>query len=90
MFHRAENNRMRVRSGEVFYMAILMIIILLAMFVLVALAMMISADQSILAERKGAVFELVDLMIQGLQPLILALAEMTGFIIDQFWKLIPG
>jgi hypothetical protein len=81
---------MRVRSGEVFYMAILMIIILLAMFVLVALAMMISADQSIIIERKGAVFELVDQMIQGLGPLLAALGQMTGFLIDQFWKLIPG
>jgi hypothetical protein len=80
---------MRVRSGEVFYMAILMIIILLAMFVLVALAMMISADQSMLTERKGAIFQLVDQMIQGMGPLIVALAQMTGFFIDQFWKLIP-
>ena len=47
---------MRVRSGEVFYMAILMIILLLGMFVLVALAMMISADQSMIAERKGSYF----------------------------------
>jgi hypothetical protein len=81
---------MRVRSGEVFYMAILMIIILLAMFVLVALAMMISADQSIITERKGAIFQLVDQMVQGLQPLIIVLAQMTGFLIDQFWKLIPS
>jgi hypothetical protein len=80
---------MRVRSGEVFYMAILMIIILLAMFVLVALAMMISADQSMLTERKGAIFQLVDQMIQGMGPLIVALAQMTGFFIDQFWKIIP-
>lgn len=80
---------MRVRSGEVFYMAILMIIILLAMFVLVALAMMISADQSMITEEKGAIFQLVDQMIQGLGPLVVALAQMTGFFIDQFWKLIP-
>jgi hypothetical protein len=80
---------MRVRSGEVFYMAILMIIILLAMFVLVALAMMISADQSMVTERKGAIFQLVDQMIQGMGPLMVALAQMTGFFVDQFWKLIP-
>jgi uncharacterized membrane protein len=80
---------MRVRSGEVFYMAILMIIILLAMFILVALAMMISADQSMVTERKGAIFQLVDQMIQGMGPLMVALAETTGFFIDQFWKLIP-
>jgi hypothetical protein len=80
---------MRVRSGEVFYMAILMIIILLAMFVLVALAMMISADQSMITEEKGAIFQLVDQMIQGMGPLIVALAQMTGFFIEQFWKLIP-
>ena len=80
---------MRVRSGEVFYMAILMIIILLAMFVLVALAMMISADQSMITERKGAIFQLVDSMIQGLHPVIVALAQMTGFFIDQFWQFIP-
>ena len=81
---------MRVRSGEVFFLAILFIIIVLAMFVLVALAMMISADQSIITEQKGAVFQLVDQMIKGLDPLITALAQMTGFFIDQFWKLIPG
>jgi hypothetical protein len=81
---------MRVRSGEVFFMAILMIIILLGMFVLIALAMMISADQSILTEQKGAVFQLVDQMIQGLGPMMIALGDMTGFFIDQFWKLIPG
>jgi hypothetical protein len=80
---------MRVRSGEVFYLAILMIIILLAMFVLVALAMMISADQSIITERKGAVFQLIDQVIQGLQPLGVVLAEMTCFFIDQFWQIIP-
>jgi hypothetical protein len=80
---------MRVRSGEVFYLAILMIIILLAMFVLVALAMMISVDQSIITERKGAVFQLIDQVIQGLQPLGVVLAEMTGFFIDQFWQIIP-
>lgn len=80
---------MRVRSGEVFYMAILMIIILLAMFVLVALAMMISADQSMITEEKGAIFQLVDQMIQGMGPMIVALAQMTGFFIEQFWKLIP-
>jgi len=81
---------MRVRSGEVFYMAVLMIIILLAMFVLVALAMMISADQSLILDRKGAVFQLVDQLVQGLQPVIVALAKMTGFLIDQFWQLIPS
>jgi len=70
-------------------MAILMIIILLAMFILVALAMMISADQSMVTERKGAIFQLVDQMIQGMGPLMVALAETTGFFIDQFWKLIP-
>jgi hypothetical protein len=80
---------MRVRSGEVFYMAILMIIILLAMFVLVALAMMISADQSLLTERKGAVFQLIDQVIRLVQPIGVILAQMTGFFIDQFWKLIP-
>jgi hypothetical protein len=71
-------------------MAILMIIILLAMFVLVALAMMISADQSMIAERKGAIFQLVDQLTQSLQPLIVALAQMTEFFIDQFWQLIPS
>jgi len=81
---------MRVRSGELFYMAVLMIIILLAMFVLVALAMMISADQSLLTERKGAVFELIDQIIQSLQPLAVALAQMTGFFIDQFWQILPS
>ncbi|GEM_PF-5985433 len=81
---------MRVRSGEVFYMAILMIILLFGMFVLVALAMMISADQSMIAERKGAIFQLVDQLTQALQPLIVALAQMTGFFIDQFWQLIPS
>lgn len=81
---------MRVRSGEVFYMAILMIILLLGMFVLVALAMMISADQSMIAERKGAIFQLVDQLTQSLQPLIVALAQMTEFFIDQFWQLIPS
>jgi len=70
-------------------MAILMIIILLAMFVLVALAMMISADQSMITEEKGAIFQLVDQMIQGMGPMIVALAQMTGFFIEQFWKLIP-
>jgi len=80
---------MRVRSGEVFYMAILMIILLFGMFVLVALAMMISADQSMIAERKGAIFQLVDQLTQALQPLIVALAQMTGFFIDQFWQIIP-
>ena len=80
---------MRVRSGEVFYMAILMIIILLAMFVLVALAMMISADQSLLTERKGAIFQLMDQVIQGLQPLGAVLAQMMGFFIDQFWQIVP-
>jgi hypothetical protein len=80
---------MRVRSGEVFYMAILMIIILLAMFVLVALAMMISADQSLITDRKGAVFQLIDQVIQGLQPLGVILAQMTGFFIDQFWQILP-
>jgi hypothetical protein len=59
------------------------------MFVLVALAMMISADQSMITEEKGAIFQLVDQMIQGMGPLIVALAQMTGFFIDQFWKLIP-
>ncbi len=81
---------MRVRSGEVFYMAILMIILLFGMFVLVALAMMISADQSMIAERKGAIFQLVDQLTQSLQPLIVALAQMTEFFIDQFWQLIPS
>ena len=80
---------MRVRSGEVFYMAILMIILLFGMFVLVALAMKISADQSMIAERKGAIFQLVDQLTQALQPLIVALAQMTGFFIDQFWQIIP-
>jgi len=71
-------------------MAILMIILLFGMFVLVALAMMISADQSMIAERKGAIFQLVDQLTQALQPLIVALAQMTGFFIDQFWQLIPS
>ncbi len=71
-------------------MAILMIILLFGMFVLVALAMMISADQSMIAERKGAIFQLVDQLTQALQPLIVALAQMTGFFIDQFWQLVPS
>jgi hypothetical protein len=71
-------------------MAILMIILLFGMFVLVALAMMISADQSMIAERKGAIFQLVDYLTQSLQPLIVALAQMTEFFIDQFWQLIPS
>jgi len=81
---------MRVRSGEIFFMAVLMIIILLAMFVLVALAMMISMDESIITEQKGAVFQLVDQMIQALEPMMVALAGATGFFIDQFWKILPG
>jgi hypothetical protein len=67
-----------------------MIIILLAMFVLVALAMMISADQSLITDRKGAVFELIDQLIQGLHPVMVALAQMTGFFIDQFWQFVPS
>jgi len=81
---------MRIRSGEVFYIAVLMIILLLAMFVLVALGMMISADQSLITDRKGAVFELTDQLIQGLHPVMVALAQMTGFFIDQFWQFLPS
>lgn len=81
---------MRVRSGEVFFMAVLMIIILLAMFVLVALAMMISQDESLIVERKGAVFQLVDQITSSLYPLMDVLARITEFLIEQFWQFFPA
>jgi hypothetical protein len=81
---------MRVRSGEVFYLALLMIIILLAVFVLIALGMMISMDQSIITEHKGAVFELVDQLATAFQPLMITLAQIAGFLIDQFWQFFPS
>ena len=81
---------MRVRSGEVFYIALLMIIILLAMFVLVALGMMISMDQSMVTERKGAIFNLVDEMMVQLHPLMVYLASIVDFLVGQFWKIFPS
>ena len=81
---------MRVRSGEVFYIALLMIIILLAMFVLVALGMMISMDQSMVTERKGAIFNLVDEIIVQLHPLMVYLASIVDFLVRQFWKIFPA
>lgn len=81
---------MRVRSGEVFYIALLMIIILLAMFVLVALGMMISMDQSMVTERKGAIFNLIDALMVQLHPLMVYLASIVDFLVGQFWKIFPA
>jgi hypothetical protein len=80
---------MRVlRQGRIAYMAVLVFIIILAIFVLVAIAMILSMNEHVMTENKGAIFELVDTIVRSLQPVTVVLYEGTSAAIDIFWKTI--
>jgi hypothetical protein len=79
---------MQGRHGILFYTVFLVIIILLGTFVLIALAMMLSMDQTVATGQKGAAFVLVENIILGSESVMVMLASMTDSVFTQFWNVI--
>jgi len=77
-----------IRPKRIAYMAILVFIILLALFILISIAMILSMDQSAMKDHRGAIYEMVDTILRIIEPVTVTLSQVTGYVIDQFWSLI--
>jgi hypothetical protein len=77
-----------IRPRRIAYIAVLMFIILLALFVIVGIAMILSMNGPSMTEQKGAIFQLADAVAQGLMPVVHAIYEGISAAINQFLNML--